>query len=277
MKQLSALPLALALAVCAAAAGCGPKRMAAATQPTPAAFDASKSDPKALAIVDAMTTAIGGAAAWDGVKQITWEFKYTDKGEVKSWFRHAWDRWNGRHHFEPVDPATGDSPYMVMYDVFETDSQGYAGDGRAPLMGADRDKAVALARARLQEEGYLLTAIHKLKDPGVSLQYTGQAPENILDSGQCKPQCDQIKVSFDPAVGKDTYYVYVNTESKMPEVLRRESPEARFALALTDWTTVAGLKFATKLTNIAGPNEVFQIADLEIGEPDDSLYIPPVQ
>ena len=49
---------ALLLAISALAA-CGGGRTTAATQPSPAAFDPAKSDPKAVAAIDAMLGALG--------------------------------------------------------------------------------------------------------------------------------------------------------------------------------------------------------------------------
>ena len=57
MSRLTYTAIALSIA---AAAGCGPARTSAATQSTIKAFDASKSDPKAVAIADEVLNALGG-------------------------------------------------------------------------------------------------------------------------------------------------------------------------------------------------------------------------
>ena len=92
--------------IAALAAACGPGRTSAATQPTPAAFDPGKSDPKAVEIVDKMLAKLGGYPAWESAKQIRFEFKYKNGGQLQRWFKHSWDKWNGRHRFEHVDMAT---------------------------------------------------------------------------------------------------------------------------------------------------------------------------
>ena len=91
-----------------ALAACGGGRTTAATQPSPAAFDPAKSDPKAVAAVDAMLGVLGGPGAWTNVKQVQWDQKYTRDGKVAGWFKHSWDRWNGRQNerIHNVPPAT---------------------------------------------------------------------------------------------------------------------------------------------------------------------------
>jgi hypothetical protein len=273
MKHLVALVFMVAAA--AAAPGCGPGRTAAATQPTPAAFDAAKSDAKALAIADEMSAKVGGAAAWNGVKQLSWDLKYTFDGQLKGWFRHAWDRWNGRHHFETIDQASGESKYQAMYDIFDPDDKGWVGNDRGEAaLASERDATIKIARDRLKLDGYQLTMIHKLKDPGVTLTHVGQVKEV---GGLCKPACDTIKITFDPAVGTDTYYVEVNTETKLPEVIEKQLGTGRVAFTLEQWTTVGGLQFPTRMQNVGMAGEVFQFENIEIGDPDDALYIVPVR
>ena len=272
MKLLVALVL---VAAAIAAPGCGPGRTAAATQPTPVAFDATKSDPKAVALADAVVANLGGAAAWDAVKQLKWDLKYTLDGQMKGWFRHAWDRWNGRHHFETIDPASGESAYIAMYDIFDLDDRGWVGNAKGDAaLAAERDNKIKVARDRLKVDAYQLTMIHKLKDPGAILTLVGQVKDL---GGMCKVPCDTIKLTFDPAVGTDTWYIEVNSETKMPEVIERQEGTGRVGFSLADWTTVAGVKLPTRMQNLGMASEVFQIEGIEIGDPDESLYVVPVR
>jgi hypothetical protein len=112
---------------------------------------------------------------------------------------------------------------------------------------------------------------YKLKDPGVVLKHDGEV-KNVLEK-YCAPSCDLIKITFEPAVGKDTYYISINTATRMPEIIEKTVDGGRLGFALLDWVDVAGMKFPSKLQNL-GMEEVFQIENIKVGEPDDALYIP---
>lgn len=277
----SVLAASAALAALTGAAGCGPGRTTAATQPTPAAFDPAQSSPEALAAVDAMATAIGSAEAWDGVKQLSFEAKYVLDGEVKGWYRHHWDRWNGRHHYETADIPAGkrdDGSFAwaaVFYDLFDAGAKPHGSyDGKAVLRDS-ADKFRTEARARLAEDAYMLAMIHKLRDPGVMLALDGEVARQ--DDGLCDPSCTTVKVTFDPAVGKDIWFVNINTRTNVPETLEKQKGTGRIGFKILEWTEAGGLKFPARLQNIGLPGEIFEFAAVEVAEPDDRLYVPSVE
>jgi hypothetical protein len=276
-----------AVAIALFAAACGGGRTAPATQPgSPKAFNAAASDPKAVALVDQMLGKLGGAAQWDKVKQIKWEQRYMRDGKMTAMFRHAWDRWNGRHRFEIVDlasmakakasggPDADDVKVTVgMYDLYDHQGKGTATVGGQPTDAATRDQIVARSFEAWQGDAYRLTAIYKAKDPGVKLSLKGQAP-TIKE--YCKPSCDLVEVSFAPEVGKDIWFISINTQSKMPDVIGKQlGDNKQLAYGLTGWTQVGALKFPTKFENL-GASEVFEIHDIQIGDPQDELYVPAV-
>ncbi|HUH01598.1 MAG TPA: hypothetical protein VML75_06355 [Kofleriaceae bacterium] len=289
MKQQLAISSLMTLSITLGAA-CA-SRTVAATQPTPVAFDATASEPKAIATVDAMTTAVGGAEAWDKVKQISWEHRYTLDGEEKSHVVHAWDMWNGRHRCEMADMSSGkvtvDNPnpgplsYSVaMYDLFDVDStSGHATYGGKEVDSGTRRKIKASCNQVFAQDSYQLTMHFKLKDPGVKLESAGQMKDVARKDGgtMCAPACDSVKVTFDPAVGKDTWWIHVNTETHMPEFIEKQVQGGRLAFILGDWITVGGLKFPQQLQNAGLTGEIFKISKIQVGDPDDRLYIPEVR
>ena len=266
---------------------CGGGRTTAATQPTPAAFDPAKSDEKAIAAVDGMLTALGGIEAWNDVKQISWEQKYIRDGNMTAWFKHSWDRWNGRHRFDEANMESYTESMgkegnpsktkwlTAMYDLFDHEGKGSAMFGTNQLLKKDRDTVVANAHKAWQADSYRLAGHYKLKDPGAQLALDTEV-SNVQDK-YCSPSCDVIKVTFDPAVGEDTYYVSINSQSKMPEIYEKVMKEGRIGFAVLDWVDVDGMKFATKFQNLGLEGEVFQIENIRVGEPDDALYIPQVR
>jgi hypothetical protein len=270
----------LALALLAAA--CGGGRTTAATQPSPTAFNAAGSDPKAVALVDEMLVKLGGAAEWDKVKQLQWEQRYTRDGKLMALFRHAWDRWNGRHRYEEVNLASMEKAQregkpddivttVAMYDLFDRGKGTATFDGqRVPT--EERDKIIDGAYKSFLADSYRLTAIYKLKDPGVKLTGKGQI-QPIKEF--CKPTCDVVEVTFAPEVGTDTWFVSINTQTKMPDLLEKAMPQGRLGFGLSGWTKVGALQFPSKLENL-GMSESFEIKDVAVGEPQDELYIPTI-
>ncbi|HTE55453.1 MAG TPA: hypothetical protein VK698_31580 [Kofleriaceae bacterium] len=271
---------AAALALCAA---CGGGRTTAATQPTSAHFDAAASDPKAVALADQVLANLGGAAAWDAVKQIQWEQRYSRDGKLVGLFRHAWDRWNGRHRFEEINIASMEKAQregkpddiqvsVAMYDLFDHAGKGAATFDSKTVDTATRDQLVKSAYDSFRSDSYRLAAIFKLKDPGVKLAL--KSPIQPVKE-HCKPGCDVIEVTFAPEVGSDTWLISVNSQSRMPELLEKQMPQGRLGFALSGWVQVGGLKFATRFDNL-GMSETFEVRDLKIGDPEDALYIPTI-
>jgi hypothetical protein len=283
-------PRACALSlVLSALAACAGGRTTAATQPSPAAFDPAKSDPKAVAAVDAMMNALGGPGAWANVKQVQWDQRYLRDGKLMGWFKHSWDRWNGRHRFEEVNiqslekaQATGKNDEIkttvAMYDLFDHQGKGFATfDGQQVATG-DRDRIVDGAYKNWLADTYRLFAPYKAKDPGVMLAMEApRQPQN----GLCTPGCDVVKLTFAPEVGKDTWYLSINTQSHLPEILERDMPAAagqqpgRLGFALKNWTQAGPIKVPGRLENL-GMSEVFEVSGVKVGEPEDDLYIPNV-
>lgn len=274
--------VAAVILVLAAAPGCGPGRTAAATQTTPAAFDPSASEPKAVAAVDKMMTALGGYQTWVDAKQIRFDLGYSLDGQLKGMFKHAWDKWNGRHRFEQIDMSTVAKAQaegnpglvrslVVMYDLFDRD-KGFVTYGGRQVSAEDRSKRIANAYQRWKDDIYKIAFPYKLKDPGVVLKYAGAVKDQ---NGTCPDGCDIISVSFTDGVGSDSYEVWISQKTSLPEVMRKKMQNGWLGFAFRDWTEAGGLKFAGKLENL-GVKETFGFSNIEVGEPDDSLYIPTI-
>lgn len=273
--------LALSVPLLLAVAGCPKPRTSAATQPTPAAFDPSQSDPAAIAVVDAGVAALGGAEAWGKLKELRFTIKYTQDGKLQAQHTHHWDRWNGRHRFQNTDLASlgGDPDDVriadVRYDLFDkgaTPTAYYAGNAVSRKEGVE---FMTAARGSLVQDLYFVAMIYKLEDPGVILKLDN-AQIVVPDSEACKPSCTAIKVTFDPAVGRDTWFVNYNNETKLPEVIELQKGAGRVGYHLTGWTESGGLKWPGALQNIGLPAEIIKVEGVKVGEPDDATYMPSV-
>jgi hypothetical protein len=227
---------------------------APSTAPAPSAkFDPSKSDEKAIAIVDQVIAAMGGTDRWDKTRFIkfTWAVK---KGDARSNVRtHYWDKSLQRSRMEGPSSDTK----MVVALVNHVTKEGQATKDGQLLFDADAKKYVDIAYKTLINDSYWLFMPFKLKDPGVRLRYEGELPAGPVTY-------DKILVSFDDGVGltsKDKYWLYVNRDTKMIErwsyILTGQSANTTpAAWEWTDWTTVGGLKLAMRKTQPGGEVDI---------------------
>ena len=172
---------ALAIVLCLGLAACGPPHQAAKTtvaapvpqpqvtapvvgNPPAPGFDEAGSDRRAIELADRVMARLGGRAAWDGTRYLTWRF-FGGR-------RHVWDRWTGSHRFE-------DGELIVLSNIHD-------GSGRAWQEGVEITDPDTLAQ-RLHEahgawinDSYWLVMPYKLKDTGVTLRYRG---EGITEEG----------------------------------------------------------------------------------------------
>jgi hypothetical protein len=266
----------LVLISLAALAGCPAPRTTAATRPTPAAFDAAKSDPAALAQVDAGMAALGGSAEkWSQVKELRFNVALKVEGKAVARFEHSWDRWNGRHALRTADMRTAGNReddikwHDVRYDLFSEGGVYWVSYAKQEALRADYDKAAADARVRFNEDSYRVSLPYRLRDPGVHLALG----DNVAPTaGACEPSCVSIKVTFDPEVGSDTWYVYYNKNTNVPEIIAQETAKGRLNHRIAAWAEAGGMKWPSQLVNIGAAGEVFEFSSIAVGEPRDSAY-----
>lgn len=266
----------LLLSLAGALAGCPSPRTTAATRPTPAAFQPAASEPEALAQVDAALTALGGSVEkWSQVKELRFEVLYKVEGKVAARYQHSWDRWNGRHALRTANMSTAGNReddikwHDVRYDIFNEGAVFWASYAKQEALRADYAKAAELARVRLLEDTYRVSLPYRLRDPGVHLAMAG----NLAPSaGACEPSCVSVKVTFDPEVGTDTWYVHFNKNTNIPEIFEQQNAKGRLGYRIASWADAGGLKWPSQLINVGLAGEVFDFANIEVGEPREAAY-----
>ncbi len=268
----------LALAAVPLLAACPKPRTSAATQPTPVAFDVAKSDPKAIAVVDAGVAALGGVAPWEALKELHFEITYKHDTQVIRQNEHWWDRWNGRHYYVGTDVSTlGGNPdeikaFTIKQQLFGDGVPWAAYDG-GELTRGDGAKQAKQAKQHLYADAYYLAGVYKLKDPGAILSVENAEVKMPPEIDACKPSCVSIKVTFEAGVGTNTWFFNFNNETKLPEVIEEpRGASGRIGYRFKDWVEVGGLKFPGTLQNIGMPGEVFTFSGMKVAEPDDMRY-----
>lgn len=132
-----------------------PEMPAVAANPPAPGFDAEGSDARAIELADKAMLAMGGRAAWDRTRYITWRFF---GGRL-----HVWDKWTGNHRFEEDD-------LVVLHNI--RTHEGRAWRAGEPVVDADTLAArLDRAHAAWINDAYWLVMPYKLKDSGVTLTY----------------------------------------------------------------------------------------------------------
>ena len=200
---------------------------AAPRPPNPPApgFDLEGSDARAIQIADAVMEKLGGRAAWDRTRYVTWNFMGRR--------RHLWDRYTGRLRLEVLGPRTG-KPYVMVLDV-------NSGKGRAWRDGQEVTDQGELApmleggRQMWINDSYWLLMPYKLKDTGVTLRDLG---EGQTQEGQA---ADVLELTFKDVgvTPRNKYHVWVARESGLIEQWAyfedRDNPEPKFTGPWKGW------------------------------------------
>jgi hypothetical protein len=270
------MPTRSILFAAAVLASCGPGRTTYARYPgAPPAFDRTASDPKAVAIADAVIAAAGGQDNWNKAKQVRWSETITHDGKIVVDGEEGWNRWGGRHHGR-VHRDDGD--IIIMRSLYDNDDKAvFIEKGRdlVRLPPQDAEHALPTAIERFQFDTAALCMAFLLEEPGTKLEYVGEIPD---DAGAMT--MEDIKVSFDPkdtTRGGLTYLVSVKKDTHVIERLQIvKAVGGNIGYKLSAWVDAGGLKFPTVENNLGFAGEVITFKDIKVGEPDDALYSPPI-
>ena len=228
----------------------------------------AESDPRAVKIADEVMKALGGKEAWDKTRYLRFGFGFTRDGKLQT-RTHTWDKWTGRYRLEGQD-AEG-KPFVVLMNVNTREGQAWVDGQRA---GAeDEKKRVERAYGTWINDTYWLLMPYKLRDPGVTLGYDGEATEGGATY-------DKLALSFDNVglTPKDRYWVWVNRATKLVDrwdfVLKGEDvPPTTFHWK--DWRTVGGVQLAAERVNPKdGFRLVFPVLEAPASLPDAVFTAP---
>lgn len=240
----------------ALAGGCATARPAPVDAAAPG-FRADASDPRALAIADAVMERMGGRAAWDATRYLSWTF-FGGRS-------HVWDRRTNRIRVAGTRRDDG-APYVVLMDLDDGTGRAWVG-GAEVVDPAERRAMLEGARRAWVNDSYWLLMPYKLEDPGVRLRYLGV--REMLDG---RP-ADVLELTFDHVglTPENMYHVYVGRESGLVEqwdfYRDASDDEPSFRLPWRGWTRhgsilLSGDRGEREITNIAVhdtlPDRVFE-------------------
>ena len=163
--------------------------------------ETATSDPRAVAIADDVTKALGGKDRWDALPGLRWTFEVSINDTVRSVRAHSWDKKTGWHRVSGKT-RTG----MPFTFIDQLDGQGgMAWMNANTIEGDSLGKLLKRSKSMWTNDTYWMLMPYKLRDPGVTLQYDGEEKDGDRTF-------DRIALSFDH-VGEtpgDHYWVSVN-------------------------------------------------------------------
>jgi hypothetical protein len=238
MPMHPAFRVAVALVpLCLGAAALG------AQNPPADGFDAAGSDARAIAVADEVMEAMGGRAAWDATRFLSWNFF--------GMRTHVWDRFTGDLRYQ-----VGDT--LVLANIHSKEGRAFQ-DGEEVTDADERAKLLDQTYKAWVNDSYWLLMPYKLKDSGVTLRYQG---EGTMADGRA---ADVLQLTFE-GVGvtpENKYDVYVSKDRRLVEqwsyYARYDDAEPRFTTPWAGWTRHGGVL-------LSGDRGERQLSDIRVYE-----------
>ncbi len=219
-------------------------------------FNRDDSDPRAIEIADRVMANMGGHAAWDQARYISWTIFGDD---------HVWDKWTGQFRWQGDDT-------VVLMNI-------HSREGRAFANGTEitpADQWLVSAYRDWINAGYWLLMPYKLKDSGVTLGYKG---EESMDNGE---MAHVLTLRFD-GVGltpDNGYDVYVDQEQELVHqwsyYANADAEEPNFTTTWEGYNRYGGIMLSDTRTNTDNPSSVRKITNLGVyAELPDSVFEDP--
>ncbi len=206
----------------------------------PDGFDATLSDPRAMALAASAQDAMGGLRAWRDVAALRFAF-VVNKGEQTLGRRlHYWDRRSGRHRVEMTDSQ---GRHLVITQDLAT-RKGEATRSGKELGGAELSSALEQGYGAWVNDSYWLVMPFKAFDPGVRLAFGGSRTRE----GR---RYHLVKLSFDKVglTPGDVYHAWINSETRQLDYwsyrlqsMKKDEPESLFAWE--DWRAFGDVRLS---------------------------------
>lgn len=234
-----------------------------------AGFDASKSDAKAIEIVDQMWKALGGKDNWHKARYFSYNWIVAVDGNIRVNHRHDWDRATNRYRVEGT--GRDGKHFVTLFDTETKDGDVYL-DGKKVSVDSTKKQLLEQAYGSFINDSYWLLMPYKLNDPGVILNYDG---EKEIDG----KNYDVVRVTF-AGVGLtpgDTYWAYIAQDDRLMhkwEYILQGADEGAEPSGSwwTDWQEFGGIKLAMNKVFEGRPVRIYFENVVVSDTPDDAVF-----
>lgn len=187
-------------------------------------------DARAQEIADRVMQRLGGAAAWEKLHYVTWNFFGRR--------RHVWDKWTGDLRIE-------NGPRVILMNVNSGKGRVFESEIEVTT-AAERDRALEQGRAMWINDAYWMFMPYKLRDPGVHLAYVGA--DKLAADGRA---ADVLEMTFE-SVGltpQNRYRVLVAQDTGLVEQWsyfeNAADPEPKFTQPWSRWQKFRTVEMCT--------------------------------
>ncbi len=172
-----------------------------AENPPAPGFNEAGSDSEAIRLADATMRAMGGRAAWDETRYLTWNFF--------GMRRHVWDKLAGDLRVEWTDRNSG-VRHVVLMNLDSGEGRAYE-DERELTVDEVVQARIKSARTAWINDSYWLFMPYKLKDTGVTLTHLGPRETAAGEAAEV------LQLTFEEIgeTPENKYHVYIDPESKL--------------------------------------------------------------
>lgn len=197
---------------------------------TPLLFAAGESDAKAVELAKKSEAAMGGRAAYDAQRYVSWGF--FDRR------LHLWDKHENRYRMQTVE-----EDMLVLLDLDTKEGSVYRNGELVPA-GEESDKFLKDAYEIWINDSYWLVMPWKLRDPGVHLAYTR---EDKTEDGR---EAHVLTMTFQEVgvTPENKYEVFIDKESHLVTQWSffptAADTEPRFVLPWANWKDYGNVKYA---------------------------------
>ncbi|MFQ5638858.1 MAG: DUF6503 family protein [bacterium] len=232
-------------------------------------FDPSKSDAKAIQIVNEMWQALGGNDNWNRARYLSFRWIIEQDGNPLVDRRHDWDRDSNRYRVEGTNRKG--QRFVGIFNTQTKDGEVYL-DGGKVTIDSTKNQMLKNAYRSFINDSYWLLMPHKLNDPGVILSYEGEKELN----GQ---SYDVIKVTFENVglTPGDMYWAYIDKTDRLMhkwEYILERYPQDREPSGAwwKDWQPFGGVQLAMN-REIEGRDVRIYFKDVVVSpEVDESVF-----
>ena len=206
------------------------------SNPPAEGFDFAGSDSLAIALADSIMEAMGGRAAWDQTRYLSWHFF----GRRQHW----WDRHTGDVRIEGED-GEGDAKlsYVLLANVERKSGRVFL-NGEELTNVTERDTWVQRAYETWVNDSYWVFMPYKLKDSGVTLSYRGKRSQP--DYGEVEVL--GLRFANVGVTPENRYEVFVDPTSHLvcgwSYFARASDSEPQFTMPWKNWVRVGRILLA---------------------------------
>jgi len=193
-------------------------------------FDLEGSDAEAILVADRVMDRMGGRAAWDSIRFVSWKFFGRRM--------HYWDKYSGDIRVEGVG-REDQKPYLILMNLHSLEGRAWR-DGQE-LEGEELAKMLDSGEAAWINDSYWMFMPYKLKDSGVTLEYVGEG--TMAD----ERAAEVLQLTF-KEVGRtpdNRYLVYVAKDSGLVEqwdyFSHADDEEPGFRIPWHNWKPFGGI------------------------------------